>query len=262
MNEFRLDNSDLSFVLIAEQESGCKACEHPKEAVISLDAAGVKLKAYEINGSIQPSKYALEGGVFKHSNADGYEEILVENDNHSDKLQAYSTEDLGDLISMIKERVSALSTYDFGRNIVISRRMGGHGYFDITITKIPHTNGNVCLVCQDAKNTANREIKRTENLVAFVPYSPHQEKEIEIAPFRHLRIEDMDSVLAFDLAGFIKRLMSADKFETIALVEREDGHFIAKLYGKEIYNMEITNIRTVNTEPELLAKTIREKLSV
>jgi galactose-1-phosphate uridylyltransferase len=262
MNEFRLDNSDLSFALVAGKEKNCKACDHPKEAPIVLEAARAKLKVYDIKDSIQPSKYALEGDTFKHSNADGYEEILVENDDHRDRLSVYSAEDLSDLLMLIKDRTNSLSAYEFGKNLVISRRVGGHGYFDITITEIPHLNGGTCRVCQNTKNTANREIKKTENFVAFVPYSPHQEIEVEIAPIKHLKIGDMDSVLSFDLAGLIKRLLNAGKFETIALVEREYGHFTVKLYGRDVSNMEILGIRTINTEPELLAKALRERLSV
>ncbi|MEM0144004.1 MAG: hypothetical protein QXL94_08735, partial [Candidatus Parvarchaeum sp.] len=196
MEEFRLDPVDLTFDLISDEKTGCRECMPEDTAIKSIEFKNGYLKVYEAKDRVQPSGYQLDGKFFKRSNAHGYEELIIENEKHSASFDSYSADDIEKLLLIVSERLEELKKYDIGRNISVSRYVNGHDYWDLIILPIPMHNTQKCHICESLNYIGNREVYKTENIVAYVPFSPKKNELIRITTLKHTAIEGLDSVIA------------------------------------------------------------------
>ncbi len=262
MEEFRLDPEDLSFTLISNEKSDYKECANKQNEIKSIEFGKGYLKIYELKDRIQPSNYELNGKFFKRSNAHGYEEILVEDDLHLINFLKYSADDIERLLLIISERIGELKKYNIGENIAVSRYVNGHDYWDLVILPIPRHNIENCYVCESIKHIENREIYRTEQILAYIPFSPKKEEILVITTLRHTPIEDIDTVIAFDIANLIKKLISFMPQDiTITIMEMADNHLEIKIQTGNVDPVDSLGIKRLNYYPEEMAKKMAEKLS-
>ena len=259
MNEFRLDPELLSFTLITKGGPACKACMEKEKARESIPFKRGFVRIYELKDDVQTSKFELSGDVFKSSNAHGYEEIIVDNEEHKDAFKTYTQEDVEKLLTLLVEQAAYIEKYDLGQNLIIKREMNAHGYFDLFVLPVPKKEGKTCFECESIKNTGNREVYKTEHFVVYAPFAPKYDFELVIAPKRHISFSAADSVVLFDLAGIIKRMSDAYKdIKSWAVTQDADKHFKIKLFGDDVDPYEIAGIRKITTNPDVLAKTIRD----
>ncbi len=267
MNEFRLDPESLVFTLITKKTDECRACTTKDKAISSMEFLKGFVRIYEIKDDVQPSKYELVGDFFKSSNADGYEEILVDSEKHENNLMAYGVEEIEKLLNILVNRVNdlqperenELEPYKLGENLVISRSSGGHGYFDLIITKIPKKEGKLCFGCESIKNSGNREVYKTENFVVYVPFAPKYGFELVIAPRQHLQFKLCDSSRLFDLAAIIKKIFNAfGKELNMAVSQNAQGHFKVTISNGKLDSYSMLGINRVENSPDILAKEIRD----
>ncbi len=259
MNEFRLDPESLSFTLITSKVDGCKACKEKGKEVFSIPSSHGLVRAFEIKDDVQPSKYELSGEFFKSSPADGYEEVVVDNEKHEDKLKTYTVEEIEELLAILKDRLDALNKYNLGQNLVITRAPEEHGYFDLLLLPIPRKEAKGCFECESLKNPGNREIYSTENFLVYVPFAPKADFEMVVAPKKHIGFSQCDPMLLFDLAGIIKKLSAIREKETTwAILQSGHGHFKLKFFGGKTTPYDILEVKKATINPDLLAKEIRD----
>ncbi len=262
MEEFRLDPVDLGFALISGEKGGCRECMDAKTEIKAIEFRNAYLKVYEMKDRLQPSKYELSGNVFKRSNAHGYEEILVENDSHSPNFSKYSADDIEELLLIISGRLKELRNYKIGSNISVSRYLNGHDYCDLVILPIPKHVLDKCYVCVNARQAGNRAVYKTEHVIAYIPFSPKKNDVLRIAPVKHLPIEDLDSVIAFDIANLIKKITGgAPNNATINIRQSGADHFEISLLAGDSDPVDSLGITRLNYSPEETAKKMSEKLN-
>jgi hypothetical protein len=267
MNELRLDPESLSFTLVTKKSTACKACKEKDKALASFPFKKGLVRVYEIRDDVQPSKYELSGDFFKKSNADGYEEVLSENEGHEDKFKGYSAEEIESLFSILVNRVNELQPertvelepYNVGQNLTIVRNGGEHGFFDLFMLQVPKKEGKICFECESIKNVGDREVYKTENFIVYVPFAPKKDFELVISPKKHLSFKRCDPVLLFDLAGALKRVLEMNnKKMTWAIIQGGEGHFKIKMFEGEVDPYEILGINRIDTNPDVLAKELRD----
>lgn len=267
MNEFRLDPESLAFTLVTRKVNGCKACKEKGKEVSSVAFGNGFVRAYEVKDDVQPSKYELSGEFFKSSNADGYEEVIIDNENHENNFNKYGVEEVEKLLEIITERLkellpnreNELEPYKLGQNLIITRPISEHGYFNLLLLQIPNKESKNCFECESIKNVSNREVYRTENFLVYVPFAPKTDFELVIAPKKHISFKACDSILLFDLAAIIKRTFAAiDNKLTWAIMQSSHGHFKIKIFREKIDAYGLLGINKVNVSPDILAKEIRD----
>ena len=259
VNEFRLDPESLSFTLITNRSEGCKACKGKGNDIASAPFMRGRVKVYEIKDDVQPSKYELSGEFFKSSLADGYEEVVVDSDNHENKSKTFTVEEIEQLLSILEDRINSLDKYKLGQNMMITRTQEEHGYFDLLLLPIPRKETKGCFECESLKNASNREIYSTENFLVYVPFAPRSDFEIVVAPKRHIGFGQCDPMLLFDLAGVVKKLSGIhEKEATWAISQNAGGHFKLKFLGGKANPYDLLEIKIATINPDLLAKEIRE----
>ena len=149
-------------------------------------------------------------------------------------------------------------------NMVIIRHLDQHGYFDTLLLHVPTQKvpGSRCTECENVNNTNDREVYKTENFVLYVPFAPKYGGEVIISPRKHLAFEDCDSVVLFDLAGVLKRLLEKQPQETtIAIVQMADRHFKVKLFHGAVDAYSVLGINRIDRSPEDISKELRAKMS-
>ncbi|MCL4362794.1 MAG: hypothetical protein OH338_02095 [Candidatus Parvarchaeota archaeon] len=262
MEEFRLDPVDLTFDLVSNERTGCRECLPVENAVKSIEFKGGYLRVYEIKDRVQPSRYQLDGKFFKRSNAHGYEELIVENEKHSANFVAYSADDIEKLLLLISDRLKELKAYDIGKNISVSRYVNGHDYWDLVILPIPMHNTQKCHVCESLNYTGNREIYKTENIIAYVPFSPKKNEIARITTLKHTAIEELDSVVAFDLANLLIKIINKFTKEiTFNIKQSGADHFELDVLAGENDPIDALGINRISYFPEEAAKKMSEKLN-
>jgi galactose-1-phosphate uridylyltransferase len=259
MNEFRLDPESLSFTLVTKEDPACKACIEKEKARESVPFKHGFARIYEIKDDVQTSKFELSGEIFKSSNAHGYEEIIVDDENHKDAFKTYIQDDIEKLLMILVEQTIYIEKYDLGQNLVIKREMNAHGYFDLLVLPVPKKESKTCFECESIKNTGNREVYKTEHFIIYVPFAPKYNFELIIAPKKHIPFSAADPVILFDMAGIIKRVVNSyNNINSWAIVQDANNHFKIKLFGKDVDPYEIAGVRKITTNPDVLAKTIRD----
>ena len=262
MEEFRLDPVDLAFDLISNEKTGCRECLPLEKAVKSIEFKKGYLRVYEMKDRVQPSRYQLDGKFFKQSNTHGYEELIVENEKHSSSFAGYSADDVEKLLLIISERLNELKTYEIGKNISVSRYVNGHDYWDLVILPIPMHNTQKCHVCESLNYVGNRAVYKTENIIAYVPFSPKKNELLRITTVKHTAIEELDSVIAFDLANLlIKTVGKLSKEITFDIKQSGADHFEIEVLAGECDPIEALGITRINYFPEESAKKISEKMN-
>lgn len=262
MEEFRLDPVDLTFDLLSNEKAGCRECMPLKDSIKSIEFKGGYIKIYEVKDRVQPSKYQLEGTFFKHSNAHGYEELIVENEKHSSNFLSYSADDIEKLLIIISERLNELKNYDLGKNISVSRYVNGHDYWDLVVLPVPMHNTEKCYVCESLNYTGNREVYKTEKLIAYTPFSPKKNELLRITTIKHTPAEEIDNVLAFDIANFLIKITKKIKKDiTFCIKQSGAEHFEIEVMSGNIDPIDILGINRINYSPEETAKKISEKLA-
>lgn len=271
MNEFRLDPESLSFTLVTGKSTACKACRDKDTALLSLPFGRGMARIFQVKDDIQPSKYELRGGLFKLSEADGYEEVIVDNENHSDAFKDYSTEDVEKLLSVLADRVKELrpegdsrpEPYKVGENTIITRGAKEHGYFDLLMLRIPKKERAQCFECESLKNTGGREIYKNENFTVYVPFTPRNGFDLVLAPNKHMAFASCDPVMLFDVASMVKKVLGVtDKKLTWSIIERGDGHFKIRFVEGDVEPYTMLGISRIDINPEMMAKGIRESKKI
>ena len=261
MEEFRWDPVDLGFTLISDEKSGCKECTYTQNEIKSMEFKKGYVKIYELKDRVQPSKYELDGKFFKRSNAHGYEEILVENDKHSQSFNSYTADDIEKLLMLISERTRELERYGLGENISISRYLNGHDYWDLVLLPIPRHRAEKCFVCEGLNYVGNRGVYKTGNIAAYVPFSPKKNELMRITTVKHTAIEGLDNVVAFDIANLIiKIIKKIPKDATINIKQSGTDHFEINIFAGETDPIDSLGITRLNYSPEETAGKISEKL--
>ncbi|MCL4398669.1 MAG: hypothetical protein M1322_00030 [Candidatus Parvarchaeota archaeon] len=262
MEEFRLDPVDLTFDLISNEKTGCRECLPAENAVKSIEFKNGYIKVYEMKDRVQPSKYQLDGKFFKRSNAHGYEELIVENEKHSANFASYSADDIEKLLLVVAERLNELKAYEIGKNISVSRYVNGHDYWDMVILPIPMHNLEKCHICESLNYTGNREVYKTENIIAYVPFSPKKNELLRITTRKHTAIEDLDSIVAFDIANLLMKIIGKlTKEITFDIKQSGADHFEIEVLAGENDPIEALGITRINYSPEETAKKVSEKLT-
>ena len=262
MAEYRFDPIDLDFSLVSGEKDGCKECVYSKDEIKSIEFKNGYIKVYEIKDRLQLSKYELTGQFFKKSNAHGYEEIIVEDDKHAANFRNYGADEVEKLLLVASERAGEIKKYNIGDNISISRYVNGHDYWDLTATPIPRHLSEKCFVCEGAKNIGNREIFKTENVTAYVPFSPKKNEMIRITTNKHTSIDKLDSVVAYDIANLLIKIIKKIKGElTIVIIESGADHFLIAIFSGNIDPIEALGIKRINYSPEETAKKLSEELN-
>ncbi len=262
MEEYRFDPIDLTFSLVSNEKEDCKECLYKKDEIKTIEFRNGYLKIYEIKDRLQPSKYELTGDFFKKSNAHGYEEIIVENDKHSSNFRSYSADDIEKLLLIISQRIEEIKGYDVGENVSISRYINGHDYWDVVLMPIPRHTIDKCFVCQDIKNVGNREVFKTENIIAYIPFSPNRNEIVNITTNKHVSIEQLDSVIAFDIANLIIKIIKRIKNElTINIIQSGTNHFYISIFAGNIDPIEAIGVKRIKYSPEETAKKLSEELN-
>ena len=262
MEEFRLDPVDLTFDLISNEKTGCRECLPEVDAIKSLEFKNGYIKMYQMKDRVQPSRYQLDGKFFKLSNAHGYEESIVENTKHSANFASYSADDIEKLLLVVSERLNELKAYDLGKNISVSRYVNGHDYWDLVILPIPMHNTQKCHICEGLNYTGNREVYKTENIIAYVPFSPKKNELLRITTIKHTAIEGLDSVIAFDIANLLIKIISKlTKEITFDIKQSGADHFEIEALVGESDPIEALGITRINHSPEETAKKISKKLT-
>ena len=256
MSEFRISPENVNITLISKQEYDCIACKKlNRDPDASIQFKNYFVKLYQIDDNVSPSKYELNGNDLKYSLAHGYEEIIIDKYKHGDNFEDYSVEDINKLLLILKDRVSSLSRYDFGDNLLISRNLSGHGFFDLVITPVPrikYTKLNI-------NNLGDREILRTENFVVYSPFAPIKTFEINISPIKHISFKDIDEVISFDLSGLLFNLLHKIKtIKEFVIIENFNKHFVLRLFNEYIDPFSFLNINRVYEYPERFAESIRK----
>ena len=262
MEEFRLDPVDLTFDLISNEKTGCRECLPAESAVKSIEFKNGYIKVYEMKDRVQPSKYQLDGKFFKHSNAHGYEELIVENEKHSANFASYSADDIEKLLLVVAERLNELKAYELGKNLSVSTYVNGHDYWDLVRLPIPMHNLEKCHICESLNYTGNREVYKTENIMAYVPFSPKKNELLRITTRKHTAIEDLDSVVAFDIANLLMKIIGKFTKEiTFDIKQSGADHFEIEVLAGENDPIEALGITRINYSPEETAKKVSEKLT-
>ncbi len=262
MEEYRFDPMDLSFALVSDEKSECKECIYNKNEIKSIEFKNGYIKIYEIKDRVQPSKYELSGQFLKKSNAHGYEEILVENNKHSSSIRNYGADDIEKILLILSERVAEIKKYDIGENISISRHVNGHDYWDAVSLPIPRHTSEKCFVCESVKNVGNREAFRTSSIVSYIPFSPNKNEIMRITTVKHTRFEDLDSVVAFDIANLLVKIIKNIKKDiTINIMQSGAEHFEILIFAGDVDPVEALGIKRINYSPEETAKALREELN-
>ncbi len=263
MNEFRLDPERLDFTLVGSKNDGCYACSIKSQEVAAIPFGNGFIRSYEIKNDIQPSKYELNGGVYKSSNAHGYQEIMIENAEHKDKIKSYSAEQLNVLIDSFMKRAGELSRHKLGDNLLITRYLGGHGYTELSILPVPKLVKSTCFECAAAASVQNRELISSENFIAFSPFAPRFEEEIQILPRKHLDLLSMDPVMTFDLAGILKKIIGAIGDDSTMSIIQSGGSHLKVLFGKSnLTPYSIIGINKIYNSPEEYVKSLKAKINV
>ncbi|MCL4373046.1 hypothetical protein M1384_03215 [Candidatus Parvarchaeota archaeon] len=262
MEEFRLDPVDFAFDLISNEKTGCRECLPPESSIKSIEFKKGYIRVYEMKDRIQPSRYQLDGKFFKRSNAHGYEELIVENDKHSSSFSGYSADDIEKLLLIISERLNELKAYEIGKNISVSRYVNGHDYWDLVILPIPLQTAQKCHICESLNYIGNREVYKTENIKAYVPFSPKKNELLRITTTKHMAIEELDSVIAFDIANLLIKIMKKlTKEITFDIKQSGADHFEIEVIMGETDPIEALGITRINYSPEESAKNINEKMN-
>lgn len=262
MEEYRFDPIDMSFSLVSDEKEDCKECAYTKDEIKSIEFKNGYVKIYEIKDRVQPSKYELTGQFFKKSNAHGYEEIIVENDRHSPSLINYEAEDLEKMLLIISSRVEEIKKYEIGNNISASRYVNGHDYWDLVILPIPRYTAEKCFICSGMKNLESREVFRTSSIVAYIPFSPNKNDVIRITTIKHTPIEELDSVVAFDISTLLMKIIKKLKSDiTINIMQSGTDHFEVSVLSGNVDPVEALGIKRVKYSPEETAKKLSEELN-
>ncbi|MCW1301772.1 MAG: hypothetical protein OH316_01395 [Candidatus Parvarchaeota archaeon] len=265
MGDFRLDPDNLNYtIILPKDKSTCKVCSIKEEPAQVLKFDSKQVKIYPIKTEVEPSKFELQGDRFKSSPSHGYEELIVDREKHGDNFSNLSPEDTAKLLSVISDRIIALSDYKIGDNIIITRCLSGHGAFDLHILPIPKFERRGCSVCKDNLNTKDREIYKDENFVIYAKFAPISDLDIVISPIKHLSFEALDEVLLFDLAGLIQRLIKTLNSGDISLVIYESAgrHATVEVLSGCVSAYRFLQINEVNVAPEEAAKKLREKFKI
>jgi hypothetical protein len=264
MGEIRLDPDNLSYTVIFEKSTGdCKVCNLKGAPIETLDFGLSQVKVYEVKSEVQPSKFELQGDHFKSSPSHGYEELIVDREKHGDNFLKLNPEDISKLLSIVSNRITTLSKYEIGENIVVTRCLSGHGAFDLYVLPFPKFKGRGCSICKDNSNTLNREIFRDENFVIYTKFAPISNIDIVISPIRHLSFEALDDVLIFDLAGMIHKLLNVLNSKDLSLVIYESGdkHATINILSGCVSAYRFLQINEINEPPEGIASKLREKFT-
>ena len=262
MEEFRFDPVDFAFDLISNEKTGCRECIPEENAIKSIEFKNKYLRIYEMKDRLQPSRYQLDGKFFKRSNAHGYEELIVEDEKHSSVFSSYNADDIEKLLLIISERINELKRYEIGKNISVSRYVSGHNYWDLVILPIPMQNTDKCHVCESLNYVGNREVYKTENITAYVPFSPKKNELLKITTIKHTAIEELDSVIAFDIANLmIKIMQKLTKEITFDIKQSGSDHLEIDVIAGEIDPVDALGITRINYFPEDSAKKIHEKMN-
>jgi hypothetical protein len=262
MEEFRMDPVDLTFDLISSEKTGCRECLTAGDAIKSIEFKKGYIKIYEMKDRVQPSIYQLEGKFFKHSNAHGYEELIVEDESHSANFASYSADDIEKLLLIVSERLNELKGYNIGRNISVSRYVNGHDYWDLVILPIPKHSAERCHICESLSYVGNREVYKTENIIGYVPFSPKKNELLRITTIKHSAIENLDNVIAFDIANLLIKIMNKfTKGITFDIKQSGTEHFEIEVIAGERDPIEALGVTRINYSPEKTAKKISEKLT-
>jgi galactose-1-phosphate uridylyltransferase len=259
MNEFRLDPDTMTFTIVTDAKEECKACVDNGEEIASIPFDRGFTKVYEIKRDVQPSKYELTGSLFKSSVAHGYEEIIIENKEHENRIRKYTNEEIEQLLSIVAERVAEIEKYGLGGNIVITRKTDGHGFFDVFILPIPKNERKSCMECEAIQNIGDREVCKTENFVVYTPFAPKYDFELVISPRTHRQFKDCDNTVLFDLAAVVKKTLESQKVDlTMAIIQGQDGHFKMSVVGGSRNAFELLGVSRVRINPSVLAKEFRD----
>ncbi len=262
MEEFRLDPIDFTFDLISSEKTGCRECIPIENALKSIEFKKGYIRVYEMKDRVQPSRYQLDGKFFKRSNAHGYEELIVESENHSSTFSSYTADDIEKLLLIISERLNELKTYEIGKNISVSRYVNGHDYWDLVILPIPMQNTQKCHVCEGLNYVGNREVYKTENITVYVPFSPKKNELLRITTIKHTSIEELDNIIAFDIANIMIKIMGKITKEiTFDIKQSGSDHFEIEVIAGESDPIDALGITRINYFPEDSAKKIGEKMN-
>ncbi len=261
MEEYRLDPVDLGFSLVSTEKSGCKECIYNKNELKSIEFKNGYLKIYELKDRVQPSKYELAGQFLKKSNAHGYEEIIVENEKHSPNFRSYNADDIEKLLLVISDRIKDIKKYDIGNNISISRYVDAHDYWDVLVLPVPRHIPEKCFVCENMKNAGNRVVFKTSGVIGYVPFAPKRNEMLKITPVKHTAIDQLDEVIAFEIANFLMKTMKKLRQGiTINIMQSGAEHFEINLMVGEIDPVDALGINRINYSPEETAKKLSEEL--
>ena len=76
-----------------------------------------------------------------------------------------------------------------------------------------------------------------------------------------MSIEEADPVVLFDITGLLKRLMGViDEKSTLIILQKADRHFKLKIYGGDVSQFDVLDIKRLVNSPENAAKSLKEKL--
>lgn len=171
--------------------------------------------------------------AWRHAQARGAHEVVVETPDHAAHPADYSIPHLAELIGAFRERARAAAAVGFPHVIVFRNQFAPAGasllHPHTQIVGLPHATAAVermhanarrhhaatgrCLTCDVvASDTADgqRVIARSDGLVAFTPYASRFAYEVCIAPTRHPAIAfvDGDAAVALELAGLLHDVVS------------------------------------------------------
>ena len=160
----------------------CPICENKLKKIFSYK----KLNVYENDIIVSPSKYKPEENLYFHSNAHGWEEIIAYKE-HDLRIFDLSTQDIKDILDLIKMRYSHLSLGENVKSIYIFHNNFSFGHFSFRMFALPFSTrfeeGN-CKLCE--LRNSNMVVHKNEDVYTVVNPVPRSNIEFLIIP-RHVK---------------------------------------------------------------------------
>ena len=234
----------------------CPICKGEFKNIFSYK----KLNVYESNAIVSPSKYKLNDGLYSHSNAYGWEEIIAYKE-HDLRIFDLSVQDIKDILDLIKMRFSHLSLGKKVKSIYVFHNNFSFGHFSFRIFALPFSTREEhgkCKLCE--LRNSNLVANKNEGVYTIVNPVPRSNIEFLIVPRHVNNITELRDDEILKIAEEIKRVSnfvsSKTKYYEILFFNSpidKDYHFYISFKSIGISeSLSRFGVNIINNQPEKL----------
>ena len=189
-------------IITSRKFEECPICNNKLKKIFSYK----KLNVYQSNFIVSPSKYNPKEEIFSYSNAHGWEEIIAYKE-HDLKISDLSTQDIKDILDLIKMRYSHLSLGENVKSIYIFHNNFSFPHFCFRVFSLPFSTRNEDGECKLCKlRNSNMVVDKNEEVYTVVNPVPRSNVEFLIVPRHVSNITELRDDEILKVAEEIKRI--------------------------------------------------------